>query len=62
MRLMTAHRILIGSAIGMFAFLTLWELRQGYVSGDVASVLGAAAGAAAATAVLALYYRYRFRS
>ena len=35
MRLMTAHKILIGSAIAMFAFFTAWEVRQGFRTGEV---------------------------
>lgn len=61
MKLMTAHKLLIGSAIGMFAFLTLWEVRHGFLTGEIADGLVAAAVSAAATAVLAVYYRYRFR-
>ncbi len=61
MRLITAHKILIGSAIALFTFLTLWEARQGFRDGDIASGLFAAAVSGAATAGLAIYYRYRFR-
>jgi hypothetical protein len=61
MRLITAHKILIGAAIAMFTFLTLWEVRQGLRDGDVAAGLLAAAVSGAATAGLAIYYRYRFR-
>ncbi len=61
MKLMTAHKILIGSAIAMFAFLTVWEVRHGYFAGEAGSGLVEAAVSAAATAALAVYYRYRFR-
>jgi hypothetical protein len=61
MKLMTAHRILIASSIAMFAFLTLWEVRHGLQTGEVAAGLVAAVLSAAATAGLAVYYRYRFR-
>ena len=61
MRLMTAHKILISAAIAMFAFLTVWQLRHAYLSGDLSSGFSAAAMSAAATVVLAVYYRYRFR-
>ena len=61
MKLMTAHRILIASAIAMFAFLSVWEIRHGFLTGEIAAGLGAAAVSAIATAGLAVYYRYRFR-
>jgi len=61
MKLMTAHKILIASAIAMFAFLTLWEVRHGFLTGEIASGFAAAAVSGVATAGLAVYYRYRFR-
>ena len=61
MRLMTAHKILIGAAIAMFSFLTLWEVREGMLVGDVSSTATAAALSGVATLVLVIYYRYRFR-
>ena len=61
MRLMTAHKILISAAIAMFAFLTVWEVRTGFQTGQVEEGLVAAGISAVATAALVVYYRYRFR-
>jgi hypothetical protein len=36
MKLMTAHKILIGSATVFFVFFALWELRN-YVDGETAA-------------------------
>lgn len=47
MRLITAHRILIGTAVVFFAFYAIWEFRgvagAGSVWRGVAALLGAAA-------------------
>ena len=47
MRLITAHRILIGTAVVFFAFYALWEFRGVEGAGSawrgVAALLGAAA-------------------
>lgn len=62
MRLMTAHKILITAAIAMFGLLTLWAVRRGLLTGEMASYLSAAALSGATTAVLVAYYRHRFRA
>jgi hypothetical protein len=53
MRLITAHKILIASAIAFFAFFTIFEVRQ--------DALLTAALSAAGTVGLIVYYRRRFR-
>jgi hypothetical protein len=59
MRLLTAHKILIGSAIVFFAFFTLWEVREVWAArgGSMLTALLSAAG----TVGLVAYYRRRFR-
>jgi len=53
MRIMTAHRILIGTAIAFFAFYAAWEAAG--VSAGRGSVLRAALSAAGASG-LAFYF------
>ncbi len=56
MTLLTAHKILIGSAIALFAGYCLWEFRR-YTGGDGSALLRS--GLAAAGAVgLAWYLRW----
>lgn len=59
MRLLTAHKILIGASIALFALLALWGVRQ-WSLGSAGAGLIAPALSAAAAAGLALYYRRRF--
>ena len=56
MSLITAHRILIGSAIALFTFYALWEL-QGYFSAGDAWAIARAGASGLAAAGFALYYR-----
>ena len=41
MSLITAHKILIGTAVAFFAFYGLWELRAYTMSKDWGTLLGA---------------------
>lgn len=61
MPLLQAHKILISAAILMFAFLTLWTLRRGFLIGEVPTHVAAAVLSGAVTAGLVLYHRRRFR-
>ena len=54
--LITAHRILIGSAIAFFAFYGLWELRN-FSGGAGAGAIARAAIAFAVAAGFGLYLR-----
>ena len=56
MRLITAHRILIGAAIAFFLLYSLLQVRR-YFVGDGASALVQAAVAGAVAGGLAAYYR-----
>lgn len=56
MRLVTAHRILIGSAVAFFLFFALHRYLAYRGSGDAAVLLTAAIGLAAAVG-LGVYYR-----
>ncbi len=56
MRLITAHRILIGAGIAFFVFYAAWQFRHWQVSGAVGDV-GQSVAAAAVAAGLAIYYR-----
>lgn len=60
MTLLTAHKILIGSAIALFVFYAGFELRR-YFGGDGAAAWRALASAAGAGG-FALYLRLVFRS
>lgn len=60
MRLITAHRILIGSAIAFFAFFAAVELRSYVVTGTPRDLASAVFGAAAAFA-LGIYLRTIWR-
>ena len=60
MRLITAHRILISSAVAFFAFFALSELRGYAATGSFTDLAGAAFGVAAAVA-FALYLRIIWR-
>jgi len=53
MTVLTAHKILIASAVALFVLYTAWELRN-YTDGDATALLRAIASAAAAIG-LALY-------
>jgi hypothetical protein len=53
---LTAHKILISSAIGLFVFYAASELRN-YAAGDAAALLRSGFSAAAA-AGLAIYLRW----
>jgi hypothetical protein len=41
MRLITAHKILIGSAVIFFLYFSLWELRQYFGSGESGAIFRA---------------------
>ncbi len=56
MRLITAHRILIGAAIAFFLFYSAFQVRY-YFMGDGAAALVQAAVAAAVAGGLTAYYR-----
>ena len=56
MRLITAHRILIGAGIVFFLFYAGWRVRH-YLGGGPASDLLQSLVAAAITVALLLYYR-----
>jgi hypothetical protein len=56
LKLITAHRILIGAGIAFFVFFALIQLRQYARSAGPASLLEAAVSIAVAVG-LALYYR-----
>ncbi len=56
MRLITAHRILIGSGIAFFLFYAGWRVRH-YVGGGPVSDLVHSVVAAAVAVGLLLYYR-----
>jgi len=55
-RLITAHRILIGAAIAFFLFYSAFQVRH-YFIGDGAAALVQAAVAAAVAGGLTAYYR-----
>ncbi len=59
MSLLTAHKILIGSAIALFVGYAVAELRQG-LSGDSSAILPAVLAALAAGG-LAVYLRWLWR-
>jgi len=61
MRIETAHKILIGSAIAFFLFYALFETSRWWKGGEIVSLAMACAGAAAA-AVFALYLRWYVKS
>lgn len=56
MRLITAHRILIGAGIAFFVFYAALQLRRALATGSVVSVVQAVVAAAVAVG-LVLYYR-----
>ena len=56
MRLITAHRILIGAAIAFFLLYSVLQIRR-YFVGDGAAALVQAAVAGAVAGGLAAYYR-----
>lgn len=56
MRLITAHRILIGAAIAFFLFYAGWRLRRWGVAGRPADLVQAAVSTVVAVALVA-YYR-----
>jgi len=60
MTLLTAHKILIGSAIALFVLYALFELRR-YFTGD-GSALWRAFASAGGAAGFAIYLRSVFRS
>lgn len=57
MRLITAHRILIGSAIAFFFFYAGWRLRHYVVDAGTAADLMHAAASAVIAVGLIVYYR-----
>ena len=57
MRLLTAHKVLIGAAILLGLFLVPWGVQRYRHEGDVGSLALACAGGAAALA-LGFYLRY----
>ena len=59
MRLITAHKILIGSAVAFFAFFAAFELRAFASSGRVGALASAVLGLAAAVG-FGLYLRSVF--
>lgn len=56
MRLITAHRVLIGAGIAFFVFYAGWRLRRYGARGEAADALQASVSAAVAV-VLVWYYR-----
>lgn len=56
MRLITAHRILIGAGIAFFAFYALWQLRRYFVVGGAGPLVQAVVAAAVAVGFV-VYYR-----
>lgn len=56
MRLITAHKILIGSAVAFFAFFALFELRA-YAAGGGATDLGSGIFGLAVAVGFAVYLR-----
>lgn len=56
MRLITAHRILIGAAIAFFLFYGLFQLRRAWGPGGTPSLVQALVSAAVLVG-LVLYYR-----
>ncbi|MGH7390467.1 MAG: hypothetical protein ACREM3_13570 [Candidatus Rokuibacteriota bacterium] len=56
MRLITAHRILIGAAIAFFVFYAAWRLRHWAVTGAPGDVVQSVVAAAVAVG-LVVYYR-----
>lgn len=56
MTVLTAHKILIGSAIALFAGYSFWEFRR-YTGGDASAVWRAALAAVGAVA-LSFYLRW----
>jgi len=59
MRLLTAHKILIGSAVAFFAFFALFEMRSFAASGSLADLAGGVVGLAVAVG-FGLYLRTVF--
>jgi hypothetical protein len=60
MRVMTAHKILIGTATIFFLFYAGWEVRRFFGAGDVWALLRALAALAVAVA-LGVYFAYLAR-
>jgi hypothetical protein len=60
MSLLTVHKILIGSAVALFLFYAVWEVRNYSITGD-AWALPRAAGAALGAAGFAVYLRSVWR-
>lgn len=56
MRLITAHRILIGAGIAFFAFYALFQARR-FMAGDGGAALVQVAVSAAVVIGLGFYYR-----
>ena len=56
MRLITAHRILIGAAIAFFLFYALFQARRAWSLGSGASLVQALIAAAVVVGLI-LYYR-----
>lgn len=56
MRLITAHRILIGAGIAFFVFYAAWRLRHWAATGAAGDVVQSVVAAAVAVG-LVMYYR-----
>ena len=56
MRLMTAHKILIGSAIAFFVFFTIFELRSYTKTGELVDLVSGIFGLVVAVG-FAVYFR-----
>lgn len=56
MTVLTAHKILIASAVALFLFYAAWELRS-FMRGDVSALLRSGASAVVAVG-LAIYLRW----
>ncbi|MEE9292733.1 MAG: hypothetical protein V3U83_07360 [Acidobacteriota bacterium] len=59
MRLITAHRILIGTAVAFFAFYAFWEFRG---VGEIGSAWRGVAALIASTALLIYLLKLRTRN
>lgn len=56
MRLITAHRVLIGAGIAFFLFYAVWQLRHWTATGAAGDIVQSIAAAAIAIG-LVVYYR-----
>lgn len=58
MKVTTAHKILIATAIGFFLIYALWELADYTHSGDEAALAWSAAGTCAAVGLAVYLWRF----